>query len=103
VQLKPGSQLRSQVCDTQVIVVHAANEDLDLTCGGKPMVDMNAAIGAAGGPAPGFDTGAQLGKRYRAADTSGLELLVVRSGVGTLAANDIPLIVKDSKALPASD
>jgi hypothetical protein len=103
VNFKPGSRLRSQVCETQDVVVHAAADDIDLQCGGKPMIDAAAAMSEPGIPAPGLDTGAQLGKRYRAGDESGLEVLVVSGGDGTLSIDSIPLTVKAAKALPSSD
>ena len=37
-QLKAGSRLQSAVCDTQAIVVRAPKDDVDLRCGGHPMV-----------------------------------------------------------------
>jgi hypothetical protein len=103
VQLKPGLRLRSQVCSTEVIVVRPATDDLDLTCGGKPMVDLTADVDGSAAPAPGLDTGSQMGKRYTTEDESGLELLVTKAGDGTLAAGDIPLVLKDAKPLPSSD
>jgi hypothetical protein len=103
VQLKPGLRLRSQVCTTEVIVVRPATDDLDLTCGGKPMVELGAEVDDSATPVPGFDTGSQMGKRYTTEDESGLELLVTKAGAGTLAAGDIPLVLKDAKPLPSSD
>jgi hypothetical protein len=40
--IKNGTRLQSQVCDTQVIVVRAADSLDDLRCGGHPMVAMDA-------------------------------------------------------------
>ena len=45
--IKNGARLQSQVCDTQVIVVRAADSLDDLRCGGQPMV----AIGRRRSPA----------------------------------------------------
>lgn len=100
-QLKPGLKLRSQVCDTEVIVVRPPAEELDLCCGGKPMVE--SAVEAAGAPAPGLDAGTLLGKRYTTDDEGTLEVLVTKPGAGTLSAGDVPLVQKDAKPLPASD
>lgn len=44
----------------------------------------------------------QLGKRYKQADGE-LEVLVTKAGAGVLAAGGAPLVLKDSKPLPASD
>ena len=38
--IKNGTRLQSQVCDTQVIVVKAADSLEDLRAGGVPMVPM---------------------------------------------------------------
>jgi hypothetical protein len=46
--------------------------------------------------------GAQLGKRY-GADGIAIEVLCTRPGQGALAANGVPLSVRSSRALPASD
>ena len=39
--IKPGSRLRSPVCDVEVIVIKSPGSDLDLRCGGKPMIQMD--------------------------------------------------------------
>jgi hypothetical protein len=103
VQLKPGLRLRSQVCTTEVIVVRPPAQDLELACGGKPMVELGTEVDAAASPAPGLDTGTLMGKRYTTEDDSTLEVLVTKAGAGTLAAGDAPLVQKDAKPLPSSD
>ena len=40
--IKTGTRLQSQVCDTQVIVVKAADSLDDLRCGGHPMAPLGA-------------------------------------------------------------
>ena len=40
--IKNGTRLQSQVCDTQVIVVRAADSLDDLRAGGAPMVPIGA-------------------------------------------------------------
>lgn len=99
--LKVGSRLRSTVCSTEVIVVNAPKEDVELTCGGAPMVAPGTEF-TEGTPAAGADTGTQLGKRYASEDL-GLELLVTKAGKGTLAVNGQELPIKAAKQLPASD
>ena len=49
---------------TGAIVVKAAPGEVDLRCGGVPMALIEEVPDAGGSPAPGFDTGTQLGKRY---------------------------------------
>jgi hypothetical protein len=100
--IKVGARLRSTVCDTEMIVVGSPGEELDLCCGGHPMVAKDAAVPGAGEPKAGFDEGTLLGKRY-ADQQRGLEVLVTRAGTGSLSVGDDPLPVKDAKPLPASD
>lgn len=103
-QLKPGLRLRSQVDTTEVIVVRPPAEDIDLQCGGTPMVAVGTEVPEGGSPAPGLDTGSLLGKRYTTDDTEGtLELLVTKQGAGTLTAAGIALVLKEAKPLPSSD
>jgi hypothetical protein len=103
VQLKPGARLRSQVCTTEVIVVRPPTQEVELSCGGKPMVELGTEVDAEATPAPGLDTGTLMGKRYTTDDDSPLEILVTKAGAGTLAAGDVPLVQKDAKPLPSSD
>jgi hypothetical protein len=103
VQLKPGLRLRSQVCLTEVIVVRPPAEEIELLCGGKPMTGLTEPVDPTAAPAPGLDTGTEMGKRYTTDDESSLEVLVTKAGAGTLAAGDAPLVLKDAKPLPSSD
>lgn len=100
--VKNGTRLKSQVCETQVIVVRSAGSLEDLRCGGHPMVPVGTASVDAG-PAldPGFSDGSLMGKRY--VDASGAEVLVTKAGEGSLSVGETPLVVKDAKPLPASD
>ncbi|GAC01381.1 hypothetical protein GONAM_25_00430 [Gordonia namibiensis NBRC 108229] len=100
--LKPGARLRSQVCDTEIIVVSPPAGDVDLTCGGAPVVPIGEDV-SVGTIATGLDGGNQLGKRYTSVDAPGLEVLVTKAGAGTLAIGTSPLVLKDAKPLPASD
>ena len=99
--MKSGSRLRSQVCDTQVIVVKVADGLADLRCGGAPMVALDAEKDASLVLDPGLSDGAVMGKRY--IDDDGAELLVTKAGAGTLAVGDTPMSLKEAKPLPASD
>jgi hypothetical protein len=99
--LKPGLRLRGAVCGTEVIVVRASDAELDLRCGGHPMLPFDAER-AQGGQAlvSGLDHGSLLGKRYAA---SGLELLCTKAGEGSISIGDEPLPTMEPRKLPSSD
>ncbi|WP_299577245.1 hypothetical protein [uncultured Williamsia sp.] len=97
--VKTGTRLQSQVDDTEVIVVRAADSLDDLRCGGHPMVEVGGERG--GELDPAFGEGTVLGKRYLADD--GAEVLVTKAGQGSLAVGQTALAVKEAKPLPASD
>jgi hypothetical protein len=98
--VKNGARLQSQVDDTQVIVVKAADSLDDLRCGGAPMVALGS--GSSGGAIdPAYADGTLMGKRY--VDDGGAEVLVTKAGTGTLTIGDTPLLLKEAKPLPASD
>jgi hypothetical protein len=104
VELKPGTRLRSVTDSTEVIIVRAPGEPLDVRCGGQPMVPI--------GPdttetevttvEAGFDGGTQVGKRYTA-EGSGVELLCTKAGTGSLSLGTDLLVVQGAKPLPSSD
>ena len=100
-QLKPGTRLQSTVCDTQTIVVKAPADDLDVRCGGSPMVPLGTTAEKAE-LAADFKEGTELGKRY-ATEDGGLELLCTKAGEGSLSIGEQPLPRKDAKPLPSSD
>src|SRR4051794_26263100 len=98
--VKNGTRLKSQVDETQVIVVRAADSLDDLRCGGTPMVALDVgSISAA--VDPGLSEGRGMGKR--SADEGGAEVLVTKAGSGTLSIGETPLVLKEAKPLPASD
>lgn len=100
-ELRVGQKLHSAVCDAQVIVVKAPEVDVDLGCGGAPMVEEG--VDAGGATLDGsLGNGPLMGKRY-ADDDTGLELLCTRPGAGALTLNGAPLAVKGAKPLPSSD
>jgi hypothetical protein len=99
--VKPGLRLRSAVCGAEVIIVRTAEAELDLRCGGEPMLPFDAtAPGGTTALASGLDQGILLGKRYGADD---LEILCTKPGKGTLSIGDEPLPVLEPKKLPSSD
>jgi hypothetical protein len=97
--MKPGSKLKSAVCETEVMVIKAGG-GAQVECGGAPLVAERPAQRPAINPA--FAGGTKIGKRYINADNS-LELLCVKAGQGTLAVNGVALLLKEAKPLPSSD
>jgi hypothetical protein len=96
--MKPGTKLKSTVCDTEVMVIRGSGVVVE--CGGAPMVEERPA--ERGTLNSGFAQGTQIGKRY--VDAAGtLELLCVKHGQGSLSIGGAPLQLKDAKPLPASD
>ncbi|MFV8816736.1 hypothetical protein [Haliea sp. E17] len=96
--MKPGSKLKSAVCDTEVMVIRGSEGVLE--CGGAPMVDEKPAD--AGELNPDFAEGTQMGKRY--VDEAGtVELLCVKAGKGSLSLSGVALTTKEAKSLPSSD
>jgi hypothetical protein len=99
--VKPGMRLVSQVCATEIVVVKAGEQDVDLRCGGHPMI----AAGESRGDAElssGHDAGTQLGKRY-GDDAVGIQVLCTKAGAGSLSIGDHALGRAEAKPLPASD
>ncbi len=100
--LKPGSRLRSQVDNTEVVVVRAPSGEVDLRIGGHPAIDVGTQ------PQPGLvidEIGIEpaiLGKRYTRPEGD-LEILVTKAGAAGLSVGAAQLAVKDAKPLPASD
>ena len=100
-QLKAGTRLRSVTDTTEVVVVKAPGDPVDLRCGGQPLVAMDAEV-TPQAVESGFDGGTQLGKRY-ADEELGLEILCTKGGEGSLSVGETVLDVKGAKPLPASD
>jgi hypothetical protein len=101
-ELKPGSRWKSAVCGAEFVVVRPPKQPGELQCGGHPVL-------AAGTPAPEGVTidadqsdGIHMGKRYFD-ETSGLELLASKPGLGSLTIDGRKMAPKDAKALPSSD
>ena len=96
--MKPGTKLKSTVCDTEVMVIRGA--DVEVACGGAPMSDNAPA--EKGEVDAAFAEGTQMGKRY--VDEAGtVELLCVKAGKGSLSIGGTALQLKDAKPLPSSD
>jgi hypothetical protein len=102
-ELKAGTRLRSATCSTEVIVVRAGPGDVDLRCGGTPMVGFDAEpVAGAAAPAGDAGPGTVLGKRY-VDDGGSVEILCTKAGSGSLSVGDRPLALKEAKPLPSSD
>jgi hypothetical protein len=101
-QLKPGIRLKSAVDTTEVIVVRAPGDDIDLRCGGAPMHQLGSESAAGGLLDPSHSDRTQLGKRY-ADEAAGLEVLCTKAGEGSLSVAETPILLKDAKPLPSSD
>jgi hypothetical protein len=96
--MKPGTKLKSAVCDTEVMVIRAGTGTIE--CGGAPMAETRPADPLAIDPA--FADGTKIGKRY--VDAAGTaELLCIKAGQGSLSIDGIALAPKDAKPLPSSD
>jgi hypothetical protein len=101
-QLKPGSRVRSAVCDTELMVIAAPGGDLELSCGGAAVVAMDEDPPAGAALSPEASEGTQIGKRY-VNEAGDLELLCTKPGKGSLALDGAALTIKGAKPLPASD
>ena len=99
-QLKPGLKLKSAICDAEVMVIKPGTAQ-SLTCGGVPMLAPGEEPGGADA-APDQMEGCQVGKRYVTEDQA-LEVLCVKAGKGSLAADGTALKTKEAKKLPSSD
>ena len=96
--MKPGTKLKSVVCDTEVMVIRGG--DAVVECGGSPMVEERPAERKT--VAPAFADGTKIGKRY--VDAAGtVELLCVKPGRGSLSMGGVALVLKEAKPLPSSD
>ena len=100
-ELKPGTRFRSQVCETEVVVVKVGAGGV-LACGGLPLLPLDAAADGATAIQEGHGGGTLLGKRYTD-EATGVEILCVKPGAGALSIDGRLLDLKSAKALPASD
>ncbi len=101
-QVKPGSRLKSQVCDTQIVIVRVPSADLDIRCGGVAMVGTSDSVAEGLVLDAHFSDGSLMGKRY-ADESDAVEFLCSRAGAGSLSIGEAKLDVKGAKALPSSD
>ena len=99
---KPGTKLRGAADSTEVIVIRALSEEVDLRCGGYPMVTSGKNGGNLLPLDPEFADGTQLGKRY-INESADLEVLCTKVGAGSLSIGNEVLSIKSARPLPASD
>lgn len=97
---RTGTRLYSACCTTQVVLM-ATYDTNELRCGGHPMLEAEPAE-ITSTPVPGQDTGTQLGKRY-VDEESGVSVLCVRGGTGSLSVAGRDLLMPQAKLLPSSD
>jgi hypothetical protein len=99
-QPKVGARLHSATCSTEVVVVKAPTAPVDIRCGGEPLADSPVDDKLPLPDSEGEPT--VLGKRYVDED-SGVELLAVKPGDGSLTVDGRALVLKGAKPLPSSD
>ena len=100
-QLKAGTRMRSNVCATEVMVVMAPDGDVELCCGGAPMIGI-AEEPSGGSVASDASETTQMGKRYTN-EAGDLEVLCTKPGEGSLSGGGAQLQIKGAKPLPSSD
>ena len=101
-KLNAGDRLKSAVCNTEIIVVKAPADPVEVSCGGHPMRAHGDGTTPSGEPDPSAAEGTLLGKRYT--DESGeLEVLCTQPGDGSLACGGDAMAVRAAKPLPSSD
>jgi hypothetical protein len=84
------------------MVIAAPAGDLDVRCGGAPMIGHTEQPAAGTSPDPAASSGTALGKRY-VNGAGDLELLCTKPGKGSLGVGSQPLMLKEAKPLPSSD
>ena len=101
--LTAGSRWISAVGSTEVIVVKAPSgaSGRTLACGGHEMIPPGTARPTGFEIDPTLSSGIGVGKRFE--HESGIEVLCTKAGTGDLTLDGMPLLLKESKSLPASD
>jgi hypothetical protein len=99
--MNAGLRLGCADCATEIVVVRPPHGDVTLSCGGAPLVEVDAPRQGTGHAGAGA-TGVLLGKRYEDHEV-GIEVLCTKPGTGVLACDGRPMTVKSAKPLPASD
>ena len=97
--LKAGTRLKSAVCSTELMVVAAPTDEVEVTCGGAPLIGIKDDAPAGASLSEDAKGGTQIGKRY-INEAGDLELLCTKPGDGSLACNGAELTIKGAKPLP---
>ncbi len=100
--LKAGTRLKSAVCTTELMIVAAPKEEVEITCGGAELVGMGDDSPSGASISEDAKGGTQIGKRY-VNEAGDLEILCTKPGDGTLACGGTELTIKGAKPLPSSD
>lgn len=98
--LTPGTRLKSAVCTTEIMIITAPADDIEINCGGEPMDPDGEGNG--GAVHQDHSDGSILGKRYTNEEGT-LEVLCVKGGEGSLSAGGSAMKVKDATKLPKTD
>ena len=101
-RLKTGTRIKSAVCSTEAMVIAAPDADVEVTCGGVPVIEIGAEPPGGVSLNPDAAKGTVLGKRY-VNEAGDLELLCTKPGEGSLGADGSLLALKEAKPLPSSD
>ena len=100
--LKAGTRLKSAGCNTEIMVVAAPKDEVELSCGGAEGIELGGEAPAGVSISDDAQEGTQIGKRY-VNEAGDLELLCTKPGEGSLSVGDAPLALKEAKPLPSSD
>jgi hypothetical protein len=101
-ELKTGSRLRSAVCKTEIMIIALPEGEVELGCGGAPLIAIGDEPPVGATVSPDAAKGTALGKRY-VNEAGDLEVLCTKPGEGSLAVGGVLLTVKEAKPLPSSD
>jgi hypothetical protein len=94
--------MKSQVDDTQVVIVKAPAGDVELLIGGHPAIELTADADASLSLDAAHSDGTLMGKRYTR-DAGDIELLITKAGAASLSVDGETLAIQESKPLPSSD
>lgn len=102
VAFKAGIRLKSAVCNSELMLIVAPAEEVNLTCGGAAVIELAGDPPAGATIDPEQKQGTQMGKRYTNA-AGDIEVLCTKPGEGGLAVDGVALEIKGAKPLPSSD
>ena len=100
--LKAGTRLKSAVCSTEIMVVAAPKDEVELSCGGAEVIELGGEAPAGASISDDAQEGTQIGKRY-VNEAGDLEVLCTKPGDGSLSVGGVALTIKGAKPLPSSD